>query len=80
MKVVKPEIEEVTEKKRSKRFPMKRQQATMEIYRKAGINQMAGCFTSIGSDSYFLCIFRFFPNMIDLERKSFLVCKRPYRL
>jgi YidC/Oxa1 family membrane protein insertase len=71
MKVVKPEIEEVTEKFKGQENAMKRQQATMEIYRKAGINQMAGCLPALVQIPIFYALFRFFPNMIDLRGKGF---------
>lgn len=71
IKVVKPEIEEVTEKFKGQENAMKRQQATMEIYRKAGINQMAGCLPALVQIPIFYALFRFFPNMIDLRGKGF---------
>lgn len=70
MKVVKPEIEEVNEKYKNA-DALKRQQATMEIYRKAGINQMAGCLPALIQIPIFYALFRFFPNNIDLRGKSF---------
>ena len=45
--------------------------ATMEIYRKAGINQMAGCLPALVQIPIFYALFRFFPNMIDLRGKGF---------
>jgi YidC/Oxa1 family membrane protein insertase len=42
MRVIRPEIEEAQEKYKNA-DPMKKQQATMEVYRKAGVNQFAGC-------------------------------------
>lgn len=70
MKVVKPEIEEVNEKYKNA-DALKKQQATMEIYRKAGINQMAGCLPALVQIPIFYALFRFFPNNIDLRGKSF---------
>lgn len=70
MKVVKPEIEEVNEKYKNA-DALKKQQATMEIYRKAGINQMAGCLPALIQIPIFYALFRFFPNNIDLRGKSF---------
>lgn len=70
MKVVKPEIDEVNEKYKNA-DALKRQQATMEIYRKAGINQMAGCLPALIQIPIFYALFRFFPNNIDLRGKSF---------
>jgi YidC/Oxa1 family membrane protein insertase len=70
MRVIRPEIDEVT-KKFKKEDAMKRQQATMEVYRKAGVNQMAGCLPALLQIPIFYALFRFFPNMIDLRGKSF---------
>lgn len=70
MKVVKPEIDEANEKYKNA-DAMKKQQATMEIYRKAGINQMAGCLPALVQIPIFYALFRFFPNNIDLRGKSF---------
>lgn len=70
MKVVKPEIEEINEKFKNA-DALKKQQATMEIYRKAGINQMAGCLPALVQIPIFYALFRFFPNNIDLRGKSF---------
>jgi len=70
MKVVKPEIEEVNEKFKNA-DALKKQQATMEIYRKAGINQMAGCLPALVQIPIFYALFRLFPNIIGLRGKSF---------
>jgi YidC/Oxa1 family membrane protein insertase len=70
MKVVRPEIDEVNEKYKNA-DAIKKQQATMEIYRKAGINQMAGCLPALVQIPIFYALFRFFPNNIDLRGKSF---------
>lgn len=74
MKVVKPEIDEVNEKYKNA-DALKKQQATMEIYRKAGINQMAGCLPALVQIPIFYALFRFFPNNIDLRGKSFWFVK-----
>ena len=70
MKVVRPEIDEVNEKYKNA-DALKKQQATLEIYRKAGINQMAGCLPALVQIPIFYALFRFFPNNIDLRGKSF---------
>ncbi|NAW51942.1 membrane protein insertase YidC [Elizabethkingia argentiflava] len=70
MRVIRPEIEEVQEKYK-KADPMKKQQATMEVYRKAGVNQFAGCLPGLVQIPIFYALFRFFPNMLDLRGKSF---------
>ena len=50
---------------------MKKQQETMAVYRKAGVNQMAGCLPALVQIPLFYALFRFFPNMLDLRGKSF---------
>ncbi len=74
MKVIRPEIDEVNEKFKDA-DAMKKQQATMEVYRKAGVNQMAGCLPALLQIPIFYALFRFFPNFIDLRGKSFWFAK-----
>ena len=70
MKVIRPEIDEVNAKFKDA-DPMKKQQETMAVYRKAGVNQMAGCLPALVQIPLFYALFRFFPNMLDLRGKSF---------
>lgn len=70
MKVIRPEIDEVNVKFKDA-DPMKKQQETMAVYRKAGVNQMAGCLPALVQIPLFYALFRFFPNMLDLRGKSF---------
>lgn len=72
MKVLKPEIEEVTKKFTKPEDSMKKQQATMELYRKAGVNPMAGCFPMLLQFPILIALFRFFPSSIELRQQSFL--------
>lgn len=51
---------------------MKKQQATMELYRKAGINPMSGCIPMLIQMPILIAMFRFFPASIELRGKSFL--------
>ncbi|WP_304343451.1 membrane protein insertase YidC [Chryseobacterium koreense] len=74
MRVIRPEIDEVNAKYKDA-DPMKRQQETMAVYRKAGVNQMAGCLPGLLQVPIFYALFRFFPNMIDLRGKSFWFAK-----
>ncbi len=74
MRVIRPEIDEVNAKMKDA-DPMKKQQATMEVYRKAGVNQMAGCLPALLQIPIFYALFRFFPNFIDLRGKSFWFAK-----
>lgn len=74
MRVIRPEIDEATAKLKDA-DPMKKQQATMEIYRKAGVNQMAGCLPALVQIPIFYALFRFFPNFIDLRGEGFWFAK-----
>ncbi len=74
MRVIRPEIDEVNQKFKDA-DAMKRQQATMEVYRKAGVNQMAGCLPALLQVPIFYALFRFFPNFIDLRGESFWFAK-----
>jgi YidC/Oxa1 family membrane protein insertase len=70
MKVLRPEIAELNEK--FKDNPMKKQQETMKLYSKAGVNPMAGCLPALLQMPIFYALFQFFPSMFDLRQKSFL--------
>ncbi len=72
MKVIKPEIAEIAEKHKGKENAMKRQQETMALQRKAGVNPMAGCIPALLQAPIFFALFRFFPSNIALRQKSFL--------
>ena len=74
MKVIRPEIDEVNARLKDA-DPMKKQQATMEVYRKAGVNQMAGCLPALVQIPIFYALFRFFPNFIDLRGEGFWFAK-----
>jgi YidC/Oxa1 family membrane protein insertase len=71
MKVLKPEIEKITEKNKSK-DPMKVQQETMSLYRKAGVNPMGGCLPMLFQFPILIAMFRFFPASIELRQEAFL--------
>ncbi|PIQ14544.1 MAG: membrane protein insertase YidC [Flavobacteriales bacterium CG18_big_fil_WC_8_21_14_2_50_32_9] len=70
MKVLKPEITELTEK--YKNDAMKKQQETMALYRKTGVNPLAGCIPMLIQMPILFALFRFFPATFDLRQKSFL--------
>ncbi len=72
MRVLKPDIEEVTKKFTKKEDAMKKQQATMELYRKAGVNPMAGCIPMLLQFPILIALFRFFPAAFELRQQSFL--------
>lgn len=69
MKVLRPEINEINEKYKE---PMKRQQETMDLYRKAGVNPLSGCIPALLQLPVFLALFNFFPTEFGLRQKAFL--------
>ena len=71
MKVLKPEIDKINEKHKSK-DPMKAQQETMSFYRKAGVNPMGGCLPMLFQFPILIAMFRFFPASIELRSEAFL--------
>jgi YidC/Oxa1 family membrane protein insertase len=71
MKVLKPEIEIITEKNKGK-DQMKVQQETMSLYRKAGVNPMGGCLPMLFQFPILIAMFQFFPASIELRQESFL--------
>lgn len=72
MKVLKPEMEELNKKYPGKENAMKRQQETMAIQGKAGVNPLSGCVPALLQMPVFFALFRFFPSSIDLRQKGFL--------
>lgn len=71
MRVLKPQIDELTAKFKDK-DPMKKQQATMDLYRKTGVNPAAGCLPMLIQMPILYAMFRFFPSSIELRQESFL--------
>jgi YidC/Oxa1 family membrane protein insertase len=72
MRALKPEIEELGQKFPKKEDAMKKQQATMDLYKKAGVNPMAGCIPMLLQFPILIAMFRFFPSAIELRQQSFL--------
>lgn len=71
MKVLKPEIDKINEKNKGK-DPMKTQQETMGLYRKAGVNPLGGCLPMLIQFPILIAMFRFFPASIELRQEAFL--------
>lgn len=72
MRVIKPQIDALAEKYPKQEDAMKRQQATMELYKKVGINPMGGCIPMLIQMPILIAMFRFFPASIELRGESFL--------
>lgn len=70
MRVLKPEIDELN-KKFSKEDAMKKQQATMALYKKAGVSPLAGCIPALLQMPILIALFRFFPASIELRQQGF---------
>lgn len=70
MKVLRPELAELNEK--FAKDPMKKQQETMKLYNKAGVNPMAGCIPALIQLPFMYASFQFFPSAIELRQKGFL--------
>ena len=70
MKVLRPEITELNEK--FKKEPAKKQQETMKLYNKAGVNPMAGCIPALIQLPFMYASFQFFPSAFELRQKGFL--------
>lgn len=70
MKVLRPEIAELGEK--FKKDPMKKQQETMKLYNKAGVNPMAGCIPALIQMPFLMASFQFFPSAFELRQQKFL--------
>ena len=71
-KVIKPEMEKINAKYPNEKDAMKKQQATMELYRKAGISPMGGCLPMLLQMPILFAMFRFFPASIELRQQKFL--------
>ncbi len=72
MRVLKPEIDAINEKYPKQEDAMKKQQAVMDLYKKAGASPMSGCLPMLLQFPILIAIFRFFPSSIELRQQSFL--------
>lgn len=72
MRVLKPQIEEINKKYQGQEKMQERQQATMALYREAGVNPMGGCLPMLLQMPVLFAMFTFFPAAIELRQQSFL--------
>ena len=73
MRALKPEVDEINAKFGSgSDKAMEKQQATMALYRKAGVNPMGGCLPMVLQMPILFAMFFFFPTSIELRGESFL--------
>lgn len=71
MRVLKPEMDAINEKHKDG-DALKKQQATMDLYRKAGVNPASGCVPMLIQLPVLYAMFRFFPSSIELRQEKFL--------
>jgi YidC/Oxa1 family membrane protein insertase len=72
MAILKPMVDELGKKYPKQEDSMKKQQATMELYKRAGVNPMGGCLPMLLQFPILFAMFRFFPVSIELRQESFL--------
>jgi len=72
MRVLKPQVDEINAKFPKKEDAMKKQQATMALYKRAGASPMGGCLPMLLQMPVLFAMFRFFPSSIELRQEGFL--------
>jgi len=72
MQAIKPEIDKLNEKYPKPEDAMKKQQATMDLYSRAGISPAGGCLPMLLQFPILWAMFRFFPASIELRQQRFL--------
>ena len=65
-------IEDINKKYPKQEDALKKQQATMELYKRAGVSAMGGCLPTLLTFPILWAMFRFFPASIELRQQSFL--------
>ena len=71
MRVIKPQIEKLNEENKDA-DPMKKQQATMALYKQTGVNPLAGCIPAVLQMPILIALYRLFPASIELRHQGFL--------
>ncbi len=72
MQILKPLVDELAKKFPKQEDAMKKQQATMDLYKRAGVNPMGGCLPMLLQFPILFAMFRFFPVSIELRQEAFL--------
>ncbi len=72
MSAIKPEVDKLNEKYPKQEDAMKKQQAMMDLYKRAGISPMGGCLPMLLQFPILWAMFRFFPASIELRQQRFL--------
>jgi len=77
MAALKPEVEKINAKyphADNQQEMMKKNQATMDLYKRAGASPMGGCLPTLLTFPILWAMFRFFPASIELRQQPFLWC------
>lgn len=69
MRVLKPQLDEINAKYPPEKM-QERQQATMELYQKAGVSPMSGCLPMLFQFPVLMAMFWFLPTAIELRGQS----------
>ena len=72
MQILKPEVEKINAKYPKPEDAMKKQQATMALYKRAGASMMGGCLPMLLQFPILWAMYRFFPASIELRQQPFL--------
>ncbi len=72
MRVLKPQIDEISAKFPKKEDALKKQQAVMGLYKKVGVSPLGGCLPMLIQFPILFAMFRFFPASFELRQQSFL--------
>ena len=71
MRIIKPRLEKLNEENKDA-DPMKKQQATMALYKQTGVNPLAGCIPAVLQMPILIALYRLFPSSIELRHEGFL--------
>lgn len=74
MQALRPEIEKINAKYPKQEDALKKQQATMDLYKRADVSTMGGCLPTLLTFPILWAMFRFFPASIELRQQPFLWC------
>ena len=74
MSALKPELEKLNEKYPKQEDALKKQQAQMDLYKRAGVSPAGGCLPMLLTFPILWAMFRFFPASIELRQQPFLWC------
>ena len=77
MSALKPELDKINAKyphADNQQEMMKKQQATMDLSKRAGVSPMGGCLPTLLTFPILWAMFRFFPASIELRQQPFLWC------